>query len=542
LIGTLLLSNAIFGALVLALSGLIVFNVLTALLSGQRRQIGVMKALGGSRTSIAGLYLLEAGILGAAGVAVALPIGVAGGRAISAWMASLVNFDLIDWAAPPWAFALACSVGIGVPVASALIPVWLGTRASPRDAIASAGAGSRAFGSSHFDRMLARIPGGNSSFRMALRNLGRNRLRTALTMTLLVLAGIFCMAALDVQTSLMRTVDRMMAQDGADAAISLDASYPAAAVEAAVGQSPDIAAAEGWVEAEAFMTAREGRLLRRDSVRVSGVPRGSRTLIPDMALGGRLDGNRDGIVVNTMFHEKAGKPAIGSALTISIGGRESSFRLLGVQYDAFGVSTAWIDRGFFAAEGGAEMANSLRIVYAAGRESSGALAAADMGLKAAGMRSASETTKVEKRIVMDEHMSMIFVFLLVVSAILGGTGLLGIYTTVGIGISERRRELGVMRAIGATPGRTALIVVEEAICAGLLSWAIASAAALPLGREIGAALLRLILNIRSDIGIALDPLGVAAWLVLSLAGCAAASLRPALAAARFPVRDALSYE
>jgi putative ABC transport system permease protein len=94
IMGLLLLSMAVFGLFVLALSGVIVFNVLTALLAGQSRQIGVMKALGGSRWQIASVYLLEAGLLGAVAILLAIPVGLVGGRWLCGWMAVFLNFDI----------------------------------------------------------------------------------------------------------------------------------------------------------------------------------------------------------------------------------------------------------------------------------------------------------------------------------------------------------------------------------------------------------------------------------------------------------------
>ena len=48
------------------LSGILVVNLLTALLASQVRQIGVMKAVGGTRWPIARIYLGQALLLGVA--------------------------------------------------------------------------------------------------------------------------------------------------------------------------------------------------------------------------------------------------------------------------------------------------------------------------------------------------------------------------------------------------------------------------------------------------------------------------------------------
>src|SRR5687768_18030492 len=68
LTGILLLAMSSFGLFVLLLSGILVVNLLTALMASQVRQIGVMKAIGGTRWQIARIYFGQALFLGLAAV------------------------------------------------------------------------------------------------------------------------------------------------------------------------------------------------------------------------------------------------------------------------------------------------------------------------------------------------------------------------------------------------------------------------------------------------------------------------------------------
>ena len=87
-------------------------------------------------------------------------------------------------------------------------------------------------------------------------------------------------------------------------------------------------------------------------------------------------------------------------------------------------------------------------------------------------------------------MLMIYVFLIVMSAIIGGVGGLGLMTTMSLNVFERRREMGVMRALGATPRIVWLMVVAEGVVIGVLSWAIAGLLAWPISKAIGDVLVR----------------------------------------------------
>ena len=64
-------------------------------------------------------------------------------------------------------------------------------------------------------------------------------------------------------------------------------------------------------------------------------------------------------------------------------------------------------------------------------------------------------------------------------AFVGGLGLAG---TIGLNVLERVREIGVMRAIGASSRAVQRIVMSEGIVIGIMSWILAAALAVPLSK------------------------------------------------------------
>jgi putative ABC transport system permease protein len=381
LTGSLLLAMSSFGLFVLVLSGIIVINLLTAMMAAQVRQIGVMKAIGGTRRQIAGIYFGQALFLGIAAVIISLPLGIIGSRALCRYMAVFLNFDINSFAVPLWVYLLVALVGIAAPLIAAAYPVWRGTATPVRAALSSFGVGQSTFGTSRLDRALTRIGSWSSFVAFSIRNSFRRRARLVLTLMTLAAAGLFFLSALNIRASLIHTFDRMFAAKKVELTASLTNPEEIEKVEKAL--------------------------------------------------------------------------------------------------------------------------NNSRFAY-------------------------------------DQHMLMIYVFLLVMSVIIGGVGGLGLMTTMSLNVLERRREMGVMRAIGATPKTIWFMIVAEAIVIGVMSWAIAAILAWPVSKALGDLLVRAMF--RSGLDFTFEPLGLLIWIVVSISLSAVASFLPAWKASRVTVREALAYE
>jgi putative ABC transport system permease protein len=76
LMRTLLLAMFSFGVLLLVLGGVLALNFIAARMATQVGQIGIMKALGGTRGQVARIYLLEALLLGSAATVIGAPVGI----------------------------------------------------------------------------------------------------------------------------------------------------------------------------------------------------------------------------------------------------------------------------------------------------------------------------------------------------------------------------------------------------------------------------------------------------------------------------------
>ena len=88
----LLLLMGILGVLTLFLSVFLIINTVSAHLAQQKRQIGIMKAIGGSSVQIFGMYLVMVIVYGILALLMASPSGQSFGHADSArcWQVSSI--------------------------------------------------------------------------------------------------------------------------------------------------------------------------------------------------------------------------------------------------------------------------------------------------------------------------------------------------------------------------------------------------------------------------------------------------------------------
>ncbi len=535
LTGMLLLAMSSFGLFVLFLSGILVVNLLTALMASQVRQIGVMKAIGGTRWQIARIYFGQALFLGIAAVIISIPLGIIGSRTLCQYMAMFLNFDINSYAVPFWVYVLVAVVGVAAPLIAAAYPVWKGTGVPVRIALSDFGLSKTAFGASAFDRALARLGGAFSPLAFAIRNGFRRRARLALTVLTLAAGGVFFLSALNVRASLINTLDRMFGARKFDLTISFSNPYDWERLQRAAAGTPGVTHAEGW-----FMT--RATLLPETEFNVTALPNDTKLLDLELLEGRFLQpGDTDAIVINDALARRVPALRVGETVTLEIKDTVATWRVVGITKEAYASATAYIPLNFIQKQEPG-MVNSLRLALAQNDFDSIAIVKQnlDQNLEREGVRARGSTSKAESRFAFDQHMLVIYVFLIVMSAIVGSVGGLGLMTTMSLNVLERRREMGVLRAIGATPRVVWLIVIVEGLVLGLLSWMIAALLAWPVGKAIGNAMVKALLH--SGLDFRFEPLGLLIWLVVSLSVSAAGSFIPAWKASRTTVREALAYE
>jgi putative ABC transport system permease protein len=150
-------------------------------------------------------------------------------------------------------------------------------------------------------------------------------------------------------------------------------------------------------------------------------------------------------------------------------------------------------------------------------------------------------SQAERVQVVADHLDIVLTILVALSLLVLLVSTMGMGSAMAIGIQERTREIGIMRAIGATPGMVFRRFVGEGMLLGGVSIVMGLVVAWPLGAAASAAFGRLMLGEDAKLRFAFSPTGLVIVVVVTLAFAWIASRAPARRAMRIPTCDALAH-
>jgi len=134
-------------------------------------------------------------------------------------------------------------------------------------------------------------------------------------------------------------------------------------------------------------------------------------------------------------------------------------------------------------------------------------------------------------------LTLFLLFLAVLTALVGSIGLAG---TMSMNVMERTREIGVLRAIGASDRILMKMVLVEGMIIGAISYLLGALLAFPISKLLSDGISQAIFDAPSTLGF--TPTGFGIWLGVVVVLSFVASVIPARNASRLTIREVLSYE
>ena len=256
-----------------------------------------------------------------------------------------------------------------------------------------------------------------------------------------------------------------------------------------------------------------------------------------------LPKDNNALLINSALARQDPLFRVGRSIMLRIGTRAESWIIVGLARQPLAGAAAYANFDHLSERAGlVGLTKNVRVITTSKDPASimEIKAVVERNLSSSGIRSSGSVSMAERRRVIDEHNSVIYAFLIVMALLIVVVGGLGLMTVMSISVLERRREIGVMRAIGATGNRVMMMILVEGGFIGILSWIVA----VPLATLISNALGNLAASriLRTHLEFAADPLGIILWLLIVLLFGAAASFLPAWNASRNTVRELIEYE
>jgi ABC-type transport system, involved in lipoprotein release, permease component len=542
------ISNGVFfiltvlGYMTVLLSGFLIVNTITALVTQQTRQIGIMKAIGGDNSQVFVMYVVLILCFGLTALAIAVPLANGGAKFFGAGMAQYLNFHPLPFVGYRSAYIQQVIVALVVPLLAALWPIYSSVRVTVREAISDYGIGGNA---KPKDKSVSKgalfLP---RPMRLSLRNAFRKRSRLILTLFTLVLGGAIFIGVYNLWASFDKTIRDIQGYFLADINISFGRSYRFDEVAPIAQGIPGVSSVEGWAEYPGTLISDE----KAAGTQILFVaPPSTSTLIDPVITSGRWlkTGDENAIVIGNHLLNVFPNLKVGDWLTIKIDNKDTKWHIVGTYSLTGNVSPPllYVNYEYLShVVGQPGQVYSLRVLTKqhdtiTQRRISDQLQAL---YKAHGINVGS--TQLGAEFIRDQkaQTDILVYFMLgmaVMIAIVGGLGLMG---TMSINVLERTREIGVMRAIGASNGDIQGIVIVEGLVIGLISWSVSILVAIPITGVLcfGVGMAILTAPMPAVYGVT----GIVAWLVFTLVLATIASSLPARRASRLTVRDTLAYE
>ncbi len=539
----------ILAVLTLVLGLLLVYNTMSALISRQVDQIGVLKAVGARTWQILLLFLLTVLIYGVLALLLAVPFGLLGAWAIASSLVSSFGAAPGPFSISWPALTIMVAITLLAPLVASLVPIFSGARITVREAITTYGLNTRV---GLIERVGARLRWVSRMVLLSLSNAFRNKGRVFRTQIVLVLSGLVFMMVLSFRDTVIYTVnDVMFSILGADVTFILDHPYRFDVVESVAKANPSVSGVELWTLRSATIRPATRAESKDDkSTLLFGVP------LPTSMYGYQLRGGRwlqpddsYAIVLNQKLASDVGVK-VGDWVTLKYGENdERNWQVVGLIFDPVLTTSSNVPRDIL-----------LRDLHEVGRgntvwlktqtqDPAAQIVAAkalreyfdQASIKLSPVRGVfalgDATTEVAGTLI--AQFNFIVALLALMAVIVGVVGSIALSGTLSLSVLERTREIGVMRAIGASSWTVARLFVGEGLLLGWLSWLIALPLSLPAGRLMVAALGQ---AFGLEFVYYYTPQGALLWLGIVTVLSILASWLPARSAIGISVRQSLAYQ
>ncbi len=586
-----------FGVLALFMGGFIIFNTFRTVVAERRRDIGMLRALGATRRTITATILMEGLVQGVLGSLIGILLGYLFGalvvRLAAEPMKSFLNINMGSPVVSPTLVVTSLLLGVGVTVLSTLLPARSASRVTPLEALRpslaeveykrragasfiaglvligialigllSGNMGLIALGgllflgglilvapallrpiSWAFGRLLAWFYARQGIADLAQGNLTRQPGRVTVTASATLIGLAIIVALGGMTTSLTGMMGDLLHKTLGSDYIFLPPSV--AVWNSDMGADPAFAARLRQVDGVAEVTSLRfaSGAVNGNTVSVLGIDPQTFPQVSglDFQVG---DGNEAyaalaagrNMIVNGAFLATLGLQ-VGDTVEVLTPTGPQTYRIVAQASDLLNakVVTAYISQDNLAADFGRRDDVFIQLNLKPGV----ALEDVDATIKAIAADYPQFTVMAGKKYIDDmmQYMNAVFAAMFFLLLFLAVPSLIAMLNTLAINVIERTREIGMVRAVGATRKQVRRMIIAEALLLAAVGTAFGILAGLYMGYVIVAGI-----GTMFPIPYQFPLAGILAGVAIGLLFGALAAVIPARQAARLQVVEALRYE
>lgn len=525
----------IFSCVTLLFGGMIMSSLITSIVSAETRQIGILKGIGAGSGKITGAYLTAFFILIAGVTAASIGLSTLLAGRVSAVLMGIGNMHPADTSVPHCLYAMDLALSLTVPMAMAFFPIRRGISISVKDALNDYGVRLGETG-----RNLPAPPFLSRPVLLSLRNAVLKKRRFILNAAILSVAGASFVAVITAMISIQNTLTANLDSWKFDYHYFTNQLYNKNELTDIMAKIPNVTAFENWGSSNGILVHDNGE--RTATYPILSPPDGSLMLEPDLLAGRWISGeNINEIVVSHKFFLAEPDYQIGDRLKLQIGSTLAEFVIVGAIKD-FGQVTVYMNEGGFEKYVPPEqqLSNVKLKLAAAGRRRL-VYKTTEAALKEQGVLILQSQSKTDLNAVAAGHYAVTLQTFLFVTCMLIIVAGFGLAAAMNVQTSERTKEIGIMKSMGATSKQIMRIITSESILIALTGWCGAVMLGTPLGLAGVYVFGHIILKTPLQFSFSALFTAYMIWFLLTIAVGYSASRSCAKRAARISIKRSLEY-
>jgi putative ABC transport system permease protein len=528
----------VLALIALLLTGMLIINTITVLVTEQMSTIGTMKAMGGTGWVIMRGYLISVGVYSLVGTILGLAAGIGAGTQLAAVLAGFMQIDLGPFQVSPWILVVSMLVGLLLPPLAALAPLWQGTRITVWEAMAGYGVSVGSGKQRAWGQRLAWVP---QTAWLGVRGIFRKRMRAILTVLALTLSCAVFMSVQITTSSIGSTLDQWANAYTTDLTAQWGSiKYRPGIYEDMIHQVQALANVER-VEPRTSGTVST----RQGDLALTGLEAQTQFYQYHLVAGRWLAASESNTIVLSDLAAQTLHLRVGDRLTLTEDRRQATWRIIGMVHDL--QASGGIREAFTTLENmnvhllrlPADSMMMLMVRAHNHAENAVNQLAGQVNSTLSGLGVQPQVTTLQEMTAQAQSVDlMIYVLFYSIAMIVALVGLLGLFSTIATSVLERRLEIGILRALGAKGRQVASVFWLESTALALLAWGMGTLLGIPGAYGI----IRLLSILIVPFDFLVPPVLILTTFGFVMVVTLFASVGPALRASRLQLREVLRYE